>query len=326
MIAGLDFIAIMIGLFGLGEVLRNIAGSTNLTALDHRPSWIPPVGEALRRLWRNKLTFTISSLVGTLIGAVPGAGADIAAWGAYGLARRTSRQGDQFGQGCEEGVIAPTSANNAAVAGAWIPALVFGIPGDAVTAIVLGALTVYGIKAGPNVFVHNAHQINAIFAIALLTQVLLIPAGLIGLWAFGAVLRLPRNVILGAVVMFSLVGSYSLNNRMFDVYVMCIAGLAGFYLESRRVPLAPLVLGLILGRMLEENLRNGLISHRGDATQMFTRPVCMMLVAALAAIWLGPLLWSLRKRSASRESGGQGSARLREGESPALAAGRLPSR
>ncbi len=287
--AGLDFIAIMIGLFGLGEVLRNLAGSNTLEGLQRRIPWRPPLWAALASLWRHKFTFIVSSLLGSLIGALPGAGADIAAWGAYGVAKRSSKKPEAFGEGCEAGVVAPTSANNAAVAGAWIPALVFGVPGDAVTAIVLGALTVYGIKAGPDVFVSHSHQINSIFAIALLTQVLLIPAGLMGLWAFGLVLRLPRRVLLTAVVLFSLIGAYSLNNRMFDVYVACIAGLVGFYLEARRVPLAPLVLGLILGRMIEENLRSGLISHQGDYSQLFTRPICAVLVLCLAALWAGAL-------------------------------------
>ena len=141
-----------------------------------------------------------SSLLGTLIGALPGAGADIAAWGSYGLAQKTSQEPERFGKGSEEGVIAPTSANNAAVAGAWIPALVFGIPGDAVTAIVLGALMVYDIKPGPMVFEQSGGQVQAIFMIALITQCLLLPAGWIGIRTFDRLLKCPRRFILTAVV------------------------------------------------------------------------------------------------------------------------------
>ena len=146
--SGILFIPAMIGLFGLSEVLRAAASPVRATVaavVEQRTSWVI----TWLTVWRHKWTALRSALAGTFIGALPGAGADIAAWAAYGLAKKTSRRPDTFGQGNEEGVIAPTSANNAAVGGAWIPALVFGIPGDAVTAIVLGALIMYDLTPGP---------------------------------------------------------------------------------------------------------------------------------------------------------------------------------
>src|SRR5439155_2091289 len=199
-----------------------------------------------RTIWRHKFTVLKSSLLGTFIGALPGAGADIAAWAAYGLAQRTSRTPKAFGTGCLEGVIAPTTANNAAVAGAWIPALVFGIPGDSVTAVALGALLMYNIKPGPLVFEQNGTQIQSIFLIAVITQFLLLPAGWFGIRAFGGILRLPRSVVTTAVVVFSVVGAYSLRNDLFDVRVMIAAGIACYFLEAWRVPLASLILVMIL--------------------------------------------------------------------------------
>jgi TctA family transporter len=219
-------------------------------------------------------------LLGTGIGALPGAGADIAAWGAYGLAKVTSREPEHFGTGTVEGVIAPTSANNAAVAGAWIPALVFGIPGDAVTAIVLGAMMMYNITPGPQLF-ESGTQVQAIFLIALVTQLLLLPAGSLGIKAFDWILRLPRRLILTAVMVFSVVGSFAIGNSLFGVYVMFAFGLIGFFLEAKKVPLAPVILGLILGELIEKKLRAGLISSSGDITPMFTRPICVALVGLL---------------------------------------------
>ena len=165
-------------------------------------------------------------------------------WGAYGVAQRTSDQQSEFGAGAEDGVIAPTSANNAAVAGAWIPALVFGVPGDAVTAIVLGALMVYDIKPGPQIFETSGPLVTQLLWIACITQFLLVPAGLLGLAGFRVILKLPRRHIMGGVVIFSIVGAYAIRNSMFDVYVMIAAGALGWFLESQRAPVAPARPGL----------------------------------------------------------------------------------
>ena len=292
---GIQFIPVMIGLFGLSEVMRHLwhfgeqpHGNTNA------PSENGKTGSSeglLRTLWSQKRLIGQSSLLGTLIGALPGAGADIAAWGSYGLANKTSKNPEAFGKGSDEGVVAPTSANNAAVAGAWIPALVFGIPGDAVTAIVLGALMVYDIKPGPMVLEQSGEQVKTIFAIALITQLWLIPAGWIGIRSFDKLLRLPKRGILTAVVLFSIVGAYSLQNSLFDVGIMLVFGCFGFFLERLAIPLPPLILGLILGPMVEKNLRTGLIKTQGDWLPFLTRPFCLSMACLMAFILVGPRLY-----------------------------------
>lgn len=304
LMGGLDFIPVMIGLFGLSEVFRHIRrplGAMREQVVVGRESL--PLLEAGRLIWRHKFSVLRSSVVGTVIGALPGAGADIAAWGAYGLAQKTSRRGDLFGTGEVEGVVAPTSANNAAVAGAWMPALVFGVPGDAVTAIVLGALMMYNIKPGPDIFEVSKDQMQSLFAVALMTQVLLLLAGLVGIKAFGAILRLPRSIVLTAVVVFSVVGSFALNNSLFDVGVMVVFGVVGYLLESQRVPLAPMILGLILGPMVEESLRVGLISSDGSLAPFFTSPISAVLVALLLLTYVGlPVIKMLMPRGGSTPS------------------------
>jgi TctA family transporter len=298
---GLHFIPVMIGLFGLSEVLRNVRNPEKLaTSL---PANAEPAATrlALVEVWKKKWTVLKSAVAGTVIGALPGAGADIAAWGAYGIAKRTSKEGDQFGSGSTEGVIAPTSANNAAVGGAWIPALVFGVPGDAVTAIVLGVLLVHGIKTGPFLFEKSPDQVQSIFAIAIITQFLLIPCGYAGIKFFGWILRLPRHIVLVGVLVFSIVGSYALHNSLFDVYVMFAFGLIGFFLESKGFPLAPMILGLILGPLVEEKLRAGFIASSGSIIPFFNRPISQGLIAILLlgmlAKPLGYLFWGrLRER------------------------------
>jgi putative tricarboxylic transport membrane protein len=298
MIGGLDFIPVMIGLFGLSEVFRHISRPLKSLREQATSGREPlPMWEACLTIWRHKFSVLRSSVVGTVIGALPGAGADIAAWGAYGLAQKTSRRGHLFGTGIVEGVVAPTSANNAAVAGAWIPALVFGVPGDAVTAIVLGALMMYNIRPGPRIFIDSSDQMQSLFAVALMTQGLLLIAGLAGIKAFGVILRLPRSIVLTAVVVFSVVGSYALNNSLFDAHIMLIFGVVGYLLESQRVPLAPMILGLILGPMVEENLRVGLISSDGSFAPFFTSPICTVLVALLLLTYVVlPVLRMLPRR------------------------------
>jgi TctA family transporter len=297
---GLGFIPAMIGLFGLSEVLRNVHQGTKMATAAISSADRTSAAEVTSAIWRNKGTVVRSSLIGTFIGALPGAGADIAAWVAYGIAQRTSRQPEKFGTGCEEGVIAPTSANNAAVGGAWIPALVLGIPGDSVTAIVLGALLMYNIKPGPLVFQQNAGEMQAIFLIALITQALLIPAGYAGIRAFGWILRLPRSVVMTGVIVFSVLGAYSIRNSLFDVWLMVAFGLLGFILEAWRVPLGPLILGMILGPMVEENLRVSLIKTGGEWTPFFTRPIAGSLAALLALTLLVPAATRLYRRFVHR--------------------------
>ncbi len=292
---GIDFIAVMIGLFGLGEVLRHVRRGSMASQGVRREEGGAGIWETLREMARHKLLLLRSALVGTVVGVLPGAGADIAAWAAYGAAQRTSRRPERFGKGCVEGVMAPSTANNAAVAGAWIPALVFGIPGDSITAVALGALLMYDIRPGPLVFEQNPTQMQSILLIAFITQLLLIPAGLLGIRAFGFVIRLPRAALMTSVIVFSVVGAYSLRNSLFDVWVMLAAGVGGLILEARGVPPAPLILGLILGPMIEDNLRTGLIKSQGDFTPFLTRPFCLALIALLALAALLPR-WMRRLR------------------------------
>lgn len=290
---GIELIPAMIGLFGISEVMRYVAGNRQTIESESsgRAKKRREADKALPTLWRHKWTALKSALLGTVIGALPGAGADVAAWGAYGVAQKSSKNGRRFGKGVEEGVIAPTSANNAAVGGAWIPALVFGVPGDAVTAIVLGAFMVYEIVPGPQIFERSGEQVRAIFQIALVTQFLLLGAGWAGIKLFGQILKLPRGAVMVAVTVFSVVGAYAMRDNVFDIWVMFAFGVLGFFLESKRIPLAPLILGLILGPLIEESLRDGLTKEGGSLAPFFTRPICLALILSLVgAFAAGPAI------------------------------------
>ncbi len=308
---GIEFIPVMIGLFGISEVLRLL--SEWQPGVEERqpskPSETASPGSffrndfremfrALNIIWKKKWNFLRSSLTGSLIGALPGAGADIAAWGAYGAARKFSKKTESFGTGVEDGVVAPTSANNAAVGGAWIPALVFGIPGDAVTAIVLGAFLVYDIRPGPMLFEQDQGQVQGLFWIALITQFFLIPCGYLGVKFFGWILRARKALVIGAVILFSIVGAYSLRNSLFDVWVMLIFGVIGRFMEIRKAPLAPMILGLILGPMIEENLRTGLIKSSGSWAPFFQRPISLFFVLILGLTLVATGISKIRQLNA----------------------------
>ena len=280
---GVNFIPVMIGLFGLSEVFRALTQPQNFERTAKMVEQVPNVLKLWLTVWKHKFLVLRSSIVGTLVGALPGAGADIAAWASYGLAQRTSKEGERFGRGAIEGVVAPTSANNAAVGGSWIPALVFGIPGDAVTAIVLGAMIMYDIKPGPLIFQENPQKMHDLFSIALITQFLLLICGWVGIRAFGYIVKLPRAIVMAGVIVFSGVGAYAIRNSIFDIWVMLVFGLVGVFFERAKIPLPPLILGLILGPMLEENLRTGLIKSSGSWWPFFTRPICIGLITVLVA-------------------------------------------
>jgi TctA family transporter len=184
-----------------------------------------------------------------------------------------------------------------------MPALVFGVPGDAVTAIVLGAMLMYNITPGPQLFESPESPVWGIFLIALITQLLLLPAGFLGILAFSWMLRMPRRYVFVAVTIFSVVGAYALQNSWFDVGVMCVFGVVGYFLETQRVPIAPLILGMILGDLVEKKLRAGLISSGGDIAPMFTRPICTVLVLLLVVALLGGPMIGLVRRALGAKSG-----------------------
>lgn len=287
LMGGIGFIPAMIGLFGISEVLKNVKSRELIMEMSVKNEVQVSLLKTLSIIWKRKWTFLQSAFVGTCIGALPGAGADIAAWIAYGVAKKTSKKPEEFGKGSFEGVIAPTSANNAALGGTWIPALAFGVPGDSITAIVLGAMLMYGLRPGPLIFEQNADLIKNIFAIALISQLLLLPIGLLGIKIFSKILKLPRNVIMVIVIIFSVVGSYAIRNSFFDIYVMIIFGLIGYLFESLDVPLPPMILGIILGPMIEDSLRIGLIKTGGNYIPFLTNPISAILIILIILTFFG---------------------------------------
>jgi TctA family transporter len=301
--AGIGFIPAMIGLFGLSEVFKYVLlpeGLKNPTITEKIQISFRSVGKLL---YKFKVLIVRSAVIGNVIGALPGAGADIAAWVSYGMAKKTSKHSDDFGTGIEEGVIAPTSANNAALGGTWIPALVFGIPGDTITAIVLGAMMMYGLKPGPLIFQQNADLVTQIFSVAIVSQFFLLVIGWISIKLYAQLFKFPKNVVLVGIIIFSVVGSYALRSSPFDVGIMLFFGVLGFIMEACEIPLPPLILGLILGPMIEDNLRVGLVKSDGSFMPFFTRPISFAFFVILVIIFFwDPIVKLIKYIAASRRA------------------------
>jgi TctA family transporter len=234
--------------------------------------------------------FIRGSAIGVLIGALPGAGADIAAWISYAVSKRFSKEPEKFGTGHIEGIVDATAANNSALGGAWIPALVFGIPGDSITAIVIGVLYMKGMNPGPTVFLQNPQFIYAVFVIFILANILMLPLGWAAIKSAKQILRVPRNVLLPIILMFCVVGSYAMTNSFFGIAIMLAMGLVGWLMEEHGFPIAPAILGLVLGEMLEQNFMTSMIKADGNFLVFFERPIAAGLGVVTVLVW-GTMMW-----------------------------------
>jgi TctA family transporter len=294
---GINFIPTMIGMFAVSELLR---GAISLREAGHVV--VQQVGNMFRGLgaiWRRYwLNFLRGSAIGTVIGALPGAGADIAAWISYAVSKRFSKEPEKFGTGHVEGVVDATSANNSALGSAWIPALVFGIPGDSITAIVIGVLYMKNMNPGPTVFTENAQLIYSVFLIFILANLIMFPLGWAAIKLARQTLRTPRNLLLPIILLFCLVGSFAMTNSLYGVILMLAMGLFGWFLEEHGIPVAPLILGLVLGELLEQTFVQSMIKADGHYIEFVSRPIAAVLGAATIAIWAFMLLRAALPRRA----------------------------
>jgi TctA family transporter len=281
---GVSFIPTLIGMFAVSELLRGAVSVRDAghAVVEQVGNIFTGLGAVFRRYWTN---FLRGSAIGTVIGALPGAGADIAAWISYAVSKRFSKEPEKYGTGHAEGIVDATAANNSAVGSAWIPALVFGIPGDSITAIVVGVLYMKGMNPGPTVFTENPQFIYAVFLIFILANLIMLPLGWAAIKSARQVLRTPRNVLLPVILVFCVVGSFAITNSLYGVILMLAMGLFGWFLEEHGIPVAPLILGLVLGEMLEQTFVQSMIKADGVWLAFFDRPIAGILGVATLLVW-----------------------------------------
>jgi TctA family transporter len=289
LLQGISFIPAMIGMFALSELLRGVVAVDQQGAVLAQKIGNIFVGvwDVFKKYWKN---FLRGSAIGVVIGALPGAGADIAAWISFAVSKRFSKEPEKFGTGHIEGIVDATSANNSALGGAWIPALVFGIPGDSITAIVIGVLYMKGMNPGPTVFLQNPQFIYAVFIIFVLANLLMLPFGWIAIKSGKQILRVPRNILVPTILIFCVVGAYSMTNSVFGIWIMLFMGVVGWLMEEHGFPIAPAILGLVLGEMLEQNFMTSMIKADGDPLFFFERPIAAVLGIMTILIW-GTMIW-----------------------------------
>ncbi|MBL6766242.1 MAG: tripartite tricarboxylate transporter permease [Verrucomicrobiae bacterium] len=296
--AGFRLLPVLLGLFAVSQVLRDVV------ELNKRAVTIEVRGDSLWLKWsewRTQLFNLIrSSALGSLVGVLPGVGANVGSILAYGAAKAHSRTPERFGQGCDEGIVASEAANNATVGGALVPLVALGIPGSVVDAILLGALVIHGLQPGPLLFTNNPEIVGVITNSYLVANLFMFVVMMLGARFIAKLSRVPKEILIPVILTFCVVGCYALGNRMFDVWVMLIFGLVGFGLDRLRVPLAPFVIGFVLAPMAEENLCAALMLSGGSWLPFFTRPISAVFLVIALAVGVSAVVY--RPRGTSQQS------------------------
>ena len=281
---GISYIPIMIGLFAMSQAFENIEEIFAEEKQQIKVTNIIPKKEDLKALFRIS---PITGLIGTMIGIIPGAGADIGAFVGYNVAQGMAKHPEEFGNGSIEGICGPEGGNNGVTGGALIPMLTLGVPGDAVTAIMIGALTIQGLTPGPMLFETNKVLVYTIFMGMFVANTLMCICGFAGIRVFSKVLSVPKVILTPIIFALCIIGSFAMKNSLFDVWVMLIAGVVGYFMSKAKVPTSPAILGLILGPMAEKNFRTALLKSGGDPTVFFSTVICWFFIILIVGTLFG---------------------------------------
>jgi putative tricarboxylic transport membrane protein len=301
---GIDLVVAMIGLFAVPHLIETFATyragrQMNPDPQDVRPE-LPSLGLLRRTFW---LMVRCTGL-GTVIGAIPGTGGPIAAFIAYDHARRFSTDKSRFGKGAEEGVIAPETANNAVTGGAFIPLLSLGIPGDPATAVILSGLLIHGLFPGPTLFAEHPSEVYGVYLAIIMAYVFILGIQLLGIRFFVKILLIPAHLLNVAVVVMCVIGAYAIRNSVFDVYTVAAVGLMGYLLIRARIPVTPVVLGLVLGPTLEKEYRTAIILSEGRFDIFYTSLPVMAFIGLALLVIAAQLLSTVRENRAARAAAG----------------------
>src|SRR3990170_477782 len=298
---GIDYLVVMVGAYGLGEVFMRLEQgfkSVPLEAVDSIRTRLPPLREVLAR----KSTFLRGSVIGIIVGLVPGAGATVASFLSYGIEGQYGKRRQEMGNGIPEGIIAPQTAATASVGGAIIPLVTLGIPGSGATAIILGAFLLHGLQPGPQVFAASSNIVYSMFASVFVGVIVMCVIGYFAMKPMVRVLEFPEVIVSAYVMMLCLLGAFAARNNVTDVWLMVIFGIVGYLFERFKFPITPLVLGVILGPLAESSFMTTMISHGNDWTIFFTRPISGPLMAVAIITLVYPVFRHLRHQGKIRRA------------------------
>lgn len=310
---GFNTLPVLIGLFAVAEIVSRVASAR--AAKPEKPvevdmKGIRGFGFSIKEAVGQIRNFIMCSAIGTAIGILPGIGGGAANVMAYSVSQSTSKHPEEYGKGCIDGVVATEASNNAAVGGALVPLLALGIPGDTVTAMLLGGLTLHGVTAGPLMFTEHADVVYSVFITMLVASVVMLFMEFYGLRIFAKLLAIPKYYLLPAIFLCCIVGAYGTRHNIFDVWSVLVFGLVGVIFGKLKVPSAPFILGFIIGPLAENNLRRGLMFAQGDFGMFFTRPIADVFFAAAVIILALGVYRSLRpkKKSAAQKAADEADA------------------
>ncbi|MGE6779247.1 tripartite tricarboxylate transporter permease [Vreelandella titanicae] len=303
-LSGVAFIPALIGMFAIPEIIRTIVYKDSSEEAPVHVSVRSLFSGLGKTLYKYKLNMLRGSAIGNAVGILPGAGSDIGSWISYAVSKKMSRYPEKYGSGHDEGLVDACSANNSSLSGAYVPAMVFGIPGDSITAIVIGVLYAKGLNPGPLVFITKGVEVTAIFITFLVANLLIIPLGLVAILISRHLLQVKKSILIPFILIFAIAGSYAIDNTYTGIVIMLLLGLLAYFMEENGLPVAPAILGIVMGPMLESNLITSLIKSDGNFLEFFSRPIAATLGIITLCIWFMPLLLGLlRKYQNTQRSG-----------------------
>ncbi|HEX7440044.1 MAG TPA: tripartite tricarboxylate transporter permease [Caldimonas sp.] len=295
---GISLIPALVGAFGLAEILTTLADPVEKKLIELKDSVLPRFREVFQ-YWR---TVPRSGVIGVLTGLLPGVGEDSGAWMSYAAAKATSREKELFGKGSIDGLMAAETGDMASIPGHIIPALALGIPGSAPSAVLMAAMIIHGIQPGPMMLIQHPHFVYEVVAMTSLATITILIFGLFLVKPLLLILRIRHTVLMPVIFLPCTVGAFASASRLFDIYAMLAIGIGAFFLRRRGYQMAPFVLGLVLGPLLDKSLRRGLVLSDGSVAPFFTRPICM----AFASVTLFTMLLYIPafKATVGRVTGG----------------------
>jgi len=299
--AGINYVPAVIGIFAAAEVFKHAYAAPPEAILPKIATKFSALTVGVREVVHHKVTILKSMLIGTFIGILPGTGSTISSFIAYGEAVRSSKHPEKFGTGIPEGLVAPETANNAASAGTMVPTLALGIPGGSASAVILAAMMIYGLTPGPLIIQEQPRLLYMIFVAMLFSDVVAIAFMLPAIRFFSTALTIPKKILNPVIILLCVAGSFAINNNVADVFVMFMFGILGYFLERYGYPVAPVVLGLILGPIIERGLTTGLVIVDYNVLAFVSRPITAVLLVMAVTFASQPIVRDIIKKRRMRK-------------------------
>jgi putative tricarboxylic transport membrane protein len=301
--SGISFLVLAIGVYGVGEILWTLETTRGKPTVTTAKIGLRDLWEGIKLLRHSLRTMTLGSVLGFFVGLLPAAGATPASLMSYGMAKTMSRKPEEFGKGAVDGVVAPETANNAASTGSLMPMLTLGIPGSPTTALLLGGMVMWGLMPGPMLFIEEADFVWGLISSLYTANFFAVIVNLALIPLFVYALRMPLSILAAMVIVLCIVGGYAPDQKLHDVWLIAVFGIGGYLLRKLHYPLAPLVLALVLGPLMEKSFRQALISSQGDILTFVERPLSASFMALAAVFLVLPLIQTIRKRRRTAEAG-----------------------